>query len=168
MLTFALMSILYRDNGKNNGGFDAETVNYLLETIKCSLYSEDVQFKLIKNVEVKFDTLEMKLLICKFFVFMESQSLKLTTNRFNCVKWIFQHNPMLLLGLNLFLRCILSKLGTQGSDDYRKFGNVEESVTNLIQYFDINYRNFGELFLFYEEGLFLALIEKEIVLGQYY
>lgn len=118
------MSILYRDNCKNVGGSDVETINYLLETIKCSLYSQDVELKLIKNVEVKFDTLEMKLLICKFFVFMENQCLKLTTNRVNCVKWIFDHNPMLLLGLNLFLRCILSKLGTEGSDDYRKFGNV--------------------------------------------
>lgn len=32
----------------------------------------------------------------------------------------------------------------------------------------MNYRNFGDLFLFYEDGVFLLFLNKEIVAGDYY
>ena len=39
---------------------------------------------------------------------------------------------------------------------------------NLIEYFDLHYRSCGELILFYEDGLFLSVLEKEVVVGEYY
>jgi hypothetical protein len=35
----------------------------------------------------------------------------------------------------------------------------------LLDYFDISYRIIGDLFLLYDEGVFLSVKEKEIVLG---
>ncbi len=33
-------------------------------------------------------------------------------------------------------------------------------MVNLIEYFDLSYRSFGHLFLFHEDGIFMALVEK--------
>lgn len=38
--------------------------------------------------------------------------------------------------------------------------DLSDSVTNLIEYFDMKYRNFGNIFLFYEENQFLAIVKK--------
>jgi hypothetical protein len=56
----------------------------------------------------------------------------------------------------------------EGADDYSRTVDACDCVTNLIEYFDLNYRSFGELFLFYEDGLFLAVTDREIIMGEYF
>jgi hypothetical protein len=53
----------------------------------------------------------------------------------------------------------------EGADDYSRPLGFPETITNLIEYFDINYRNFGEFFLIPEENQFLASVSGYFVLG---
>jgi len=46
----------------------------------------------------------------------------------------------------------------EDAQDYRKGLDCEEAIMNLIEYFDLHYRSFGELILFYEDGLFLSMV----------
>lgn len=55
----------------------------------------------------------------------------------------------------------------EGADDYSRPLSFSETITNLIEYFDINYRNFGQFFLIPEENQFLASVSGYLVLGKY-
>ena len=50
------------------------------------------------------------------------------------------------------------------ANDYTCPLTFSETTINLIEYFDINYRNFGELFLIPEENQFLASVNGHFVL----
>ena len=41
-------------------------------------------------------------------------------------------------------------------------------MVNLIEYLDLSYRSFGELILFYEDGVFMAFAYNEVVVGDYF
>lgn len=88
MLTYTLLSILYRDKYRHNNDNEFENTHYLLETLKCSLYSPDVEFTCLKNIDFPVDTLQMKAMGARFFAFMEDRSLRLTVNRLKCALWI--------------------------------------------------------------------------------
>lgn len=47
-------------------------------------------------------------------------------------------------------RSILVHLQIEQAEDYQQKVDVAEAVTNLVEYFDLSYRNFGEMLLFYE------------------
>ena len=145
-----------------------ETSHFLLETIKCSLYSPDIDFSCIQGVVFNVETEQMKAMAARFLVFMEDQTLRLTVNRLKCAEWICDHNEGLVRSFILLFRFLLMRLEVDGAKDYQSMGDPEESVVNLIEYFDLSYRNFGSLFLFYDEGTFLALTEQEIILGDYF
>ena len=166
MFTYVLINILYQD--KYNGSSEGESNQFLLETIKCSLYSHDMEFNEIKHVGLTYQTSHLKMIINHFLLFMQEQMMTIKANTIKCAELIFQENPQLLLAFTLFLRVILLKLGVEEAKDYRTCVNVEQAVTNLIQYFDLHYRNFGKLILFYEDGLFLTMIDKQIIVGEYY
>jgi len=82
------------------------------------------------------------------------------TNTIKCAEWIFQYNPNLLLAFTLYLRVILLKFGVEKARDYRVCVNVEEAVVNLVEYFDLHYRKIDNLIFFYEDGLFLTVIDR--------
>lgn len=67
----------------------------------------------------------------------------MSINRLKCLEWICEHNPILVTTFVLFFRFILMRLEIQGSSNYKVPGNIEESIVNLIEYFDLAYRNFG-------------------------
>jgi hypothetical protein len=75
---------------------------------------------------------------------------------------------MLLATFVLLFRFILFRLEIEGTNNYINLGNPDESIVNLIEYFDLSYRSLGNLFLFYEDGIFLALTEREVVAGDYF
>jgi hypothetical protein len=58
-------------------------------------------------------------------------------------------------------------LGIEGAENYKKEISFEETVVNLAEYFDIGYRNFSYMFMFYEENIFLAKANDEVILGEY-
>jgi hypothetical protein len=66
----------------------------------------------------------MKLLASSFLNFMQHISPNFAINRLKCAEWIFQQNPMLLEAFTLLFRFILSRLGTESAEDYRKVVNV--------------------------------------------
>lgn len=74
---------------------------------------------------------------------------------------------MLLELFILFYRIILTKLYVEGAEDYNCHLNFSEAITNLIEYFDISYRSFGELFLISEENYFLASVNANFTMGAY-
>jgi hypothetical protein len=80
-------------------------------------------------------------------------------NTIRCAEWIIQHNSNLLLAFTLFLRVILLNLGVEKAKDYSACVNVEEAVTNLVEYFDLHHRKIDQIILFYEDGLFLAVAD---------
>jgi len=118
MLTYTLIGILYQD--KYSASSDLENNLFLLETIKCSLYSKDVDMKIIRNAPPNYETKQLKLMAYRFFSFMEHPSLSLKTSRNKCAQWILTENPLLLLAFTLFLRVILSKIGIEEADDFKK------------------------------------------------
>ena len=66
-LILSIFSILYQDKYHNEG----DTQHYLLESIKCSLYSPDVNFNCIKNIDFTVDNHQMKAMAAKFLDSME-------------------------------------------------------------------------------------------------
>lgn len=110
----------------------------------------------------------MKAMAARFLNFMEDRTLRLTVNRLKCALWILEHNPILLATFVLLFRFILFRLEIEGTNNYNDLGNPEETIVNLIEYFDLSYRSLDSLFLFYDDGIFLALTEKEVVAGDYF
>jgi hypothetical protein len=104
----------------------------LLETIKCSLYSPDIDFTVIKGVDFPVETAQMKAMAATFLNVMDNPDLKMAIDRLKCLEWICEHNPLLVNTFVLFFRFILMRLQIEGSADYKTPGNIEESVVNLV------------------------------------
>lgn len=81
-----------------------------METIKCSLYSPDIDLTSIQGVNFAVETVQMKAMAARFLNLMEEQSLKMAVNRLRCAEWICQHNPLLVHAFVLLFRFILTKL----------------------------------------------------------
>ena len=82
----------------------------MLETIKCSLYSPDIDFESIKGVNFDVDTKQMKAIAARFLNVMEDQSLRLSVNRLRCAEWILDQNEKLVKTFILLFRFILMRL----------------------------------------------------------
>lgn len=88
MFTFTIMSILYQDSCRSGSNNESENSSFLAETLKCSLFSPNLDLSAIKNASFQINILQMKSLVSKFFNFMEGKSIRLTVNRLKCAEWI--------------------------------------------------------------------------------
>ena len=111
--------------------------------VKCSLYSPDVDFTTIKGLDFVPETLQMKALAARFLNTMEDHTLRLNVNRLKCAEWMCEQQPMLLRTFVLLFRVILMRLEIDGADNYQQQIGGEEIIVNLVEYFDLSYRNFG-------------------------
>lgn len=68
----------------------------------------------------------------------------------------------------LFFRCILVILEVEGAGCWKGSMNERGCLEHLLDYFDLSYRKVADLFLLYEQGVFLSIREKEVVLGEYF
>lgn len=49
-------------------------------------------------------------------------------------------------------------------------GNMDEKgcLEHLLDYFDLSYRRVTDLFLLYEQGVFLSIRDKQVLFGEYF
>jgi hypothetical protein len=128
---YAALSLLYQDKYRSNSEGEAGNVEYLLETIKCTLYSSDVDFQLIKGTGYQGENVQMKAMAARFFHLLQDQTIRLTVNRMKCAEWIMEHNPLLAHTFILLFRFILVRLEVKGSDDFKISADID-SFVNLV------------------------------------
>jgi hypothetical protein len=85
----------------------------------------------------------------QFFHFLHSPPTHPVVDQLKYAELLLELNPLLVEIFTLFFRFILLRLEIELADDYMRPVNICESITNLLEYFDLSYRNFGELLLFY-------------------
>lgn len=149
MLLYSLLSIIYSDQNLKKAGHNEHHTHFLLDTIKCTLYSKDVDFNEIKNKRLELEKPQAKAMAAQFFHFLHSPPPHPAVDHLAYAELLLELNPLLVEIFTLFFRFILVRLEIELADDYQRPVNICESITNLLEYFDLSYRNFGELLLFY-------------------
>lgn len=88
--------------------------------------------------------------MARFFSFMSEQQGNFAAEAFAVAESIVRANESILNTFLLLFRCILSALEVEGSQSW--LGRMESAsvLENLLDYFDMNYRQLGDLFLLYQ------------------
>lgn len=81
---------------------------------------------------------------------------------------IIRANENIINTFLLLFRCILSALEVEGSQSWKGKMNTSSVLENLLDYFDMNYRQLGDLFLLYQEGILIYVGESDIAFGEYF
>lgn len=121
----------------------------------------------LAHLDVPLDNFQAKAMIARFLdlVSNEKDNIHLDMGRY--LEVFLSKNPKILTSLIAFYRFVLYKLGIEGAEDFSKEVPFDQIVVNLAEYFDIGYRNFTYMFLFYEDNIFIATANGEAVLGEY-
>jgi hypothetical protein len=127
-----------------------------------------VNFNQVANRNFPVDNLQAKAMIARFFNFLTNADEYSNLERIKYVEWAFESHPLLLELFVLYFRIILATLDVEGANDYTHPLLEHDTLANLIDFFDINSRSFGDLILFPEDNYFLASVEGSFVVGQYF
>jgi hypothetical protein len=150
VFTYGLLALLYPSSspGANHS---------LLETVKCSLYSKDLDFThtLAHPPRRTVDSLQAKAMLGKFLHTLTSAHGG-NEERLRMGVVLLDGNPMLVELFLLFFRAILGKLELEGAQEYAYALPFDGAVGNLLEFFDIPHRQLPSLFLMTEERYFLA------------
>lgn len=164
VFTVAVLSILYQSRSRGKPVSDQS----LLESIKCSLFSPAVNLCGIKGAPSSCSSNLMKTAAARFFAFMAEQQERFASESLRTASLVLQDNEHLLNCFLLFFRCVLQATEVEGAGSWKTAPEQKAALENLLDYFDLSYRQAGELFLLYEEGLFLWATQREIVFGEYF
>lgn len=107
----------------------------------------------------------MKASAALFFAFMTEQEENFAAESFHTALLILHDNEHLLNCFILFFRCVLQAIEVEGASNWKKAIDEKTGLENLLDYFDLSYRQIGDMFLLYEQGLFLSVTQREIVYG---
>lgn len=107
-------------------------------------------------------SLQMKKLVVEFFYSLAYSDYEDKVDSKLC------KYPIILEVLVLFMRKILATSGVKDADNNQFKLPTIESYNTLIDYFDLNCRSTGSLFLFYEDHIFIfETPSEEIIVGTY-
>lgn len=95
-------------------------------------------------------------MLARFLDVLANEREALGINFSKYVELFLQKNDNILNFFAIFFRLVLHKLAVERAEDYTASLEFEEALVNLVEYFDISYRNRAQLFLFYEENVFVA------------
>ena len=78
-------------------------------------------------------------------------------------------NPIVLDIMAILFRKLMVTLHVQNAEDFNKPIPSSEALQVLEDYFDLNVRHIGNLFLFYEDNIFLCTkSSKDVMFGTYH
>jgi hypothetical protein len=158
LFTYALLALLFPPNGPTPN-------NSLLETLKCCLYSRDLNFTLPRNSRA-VDSLQAKAMLTRFLHALAAPNMA-NADRLREGEAMLEANPLLVELFVLFFRAILGKLDLEGAQDCGYHLPFEETVVNLLEFFDVHHRHVPALFLLPEENYFLAAA-GQLHFGEYF
>lgn len=107
-------------------------------------------------------------MLARFLNILEVEFISKKYEKISLTDWMLEHNPNILKLFTIFFRNILVKLDIEDAFDEGREIPFTVAISNLIEYFDISYRNFGEFFLVCEANYFLASVDNELIIGQYF
>lgn len=90
-----------------SGPRSGPTNNLLLETLKCTLYSEDIR---LSGWAEEVEDLQAKAMVARFFDLLASQKESIGSDFGQYAEALIQCNPLLSTILTLFYRAVLAKL----------------------------------------------------------
>ena len=156
VFTVTILSILYQSRYRGNVVSDQS----LLEAIKCSLFSPAVNLNVIKGSPSSCTSNQMKASAALFFAFMAEQEENFAAESFHTASLILHDNEHLLNCFILFFRCVLQTIEVEGASSWKTAIEQKAGLENLLDYFDLSYRQIGDMFLLYEQGLFLSVAQR--------
>lgn len=146
---------------------DSPSPNFsLFETIKCSLFSEDLDFSQNTSSGPSFDDLQGKAMMTRFLNYLTS-TVGSNIERLHKGVALLEGNEILINLLVMFLRKILVKLDVEGADDFLQKVSFEVAIGNLLEFFDIPHNHLPYLFLLAQQNYFLAAANGEVFFGQF-